>query len=184
MNLTKLDKRKRIVISYSIGVFLFLVVTVLCLVVIILSKQKLDETSTQGLYPSIGLGRYFADNRFDYYVDKLYIELHDVNNADIMGDQVREMILDNYTLLGDTYYYNEYIPYLQYVVLIKQFLIYVIIAGIFLIISIFALLFFILKIYKNEECSKGSYIIVTLLSFLSLDMYAFYKLMKIRRENI
>ena len=107
-----IDKQKRMLVFYIVNIILFLIVVGLSLTVMLITKTNTSEPTTQGLYPSIGLGNYFPESELDHWIDTLALELYDKNGVPQTYERVRDIILEHYTLIDGVYYYceNENIP--------------------------------------------------------------------------
>ena len=178
-----IDKQKRMLVFYIVNIILFLIVVGLSLTVMLITKTSTSEPTTQGLYPSIGLGNYFPESELDHWIDTLALELYDKNGVPQTYERVRDIILEHYTLIDGVYYYNGYTIPADYSSLELQFSIYFIIFTVLLVIGTAALLMFIANIYKKEEYDTKKVWLTIVLSILSLNIYSSYKMIKgVRKE--
>ena len=178
-----INKQKRMLIFYVINIVLFIIVIALSITVLVLTNTNTSEPTTEGLYPSIGLGNYFPESELDHWIDELALALYEKNGVPQMYERVRDLILENYTLIDGTYYYNGYEIPPDYSALILQFSIYFFIFAVLLVIGASALLLFIHNVYKKEEYNTKWLVFTIAMSILSLNIYSSYKMIKALRKD-
>lgn len=142
-----------------------------------------ENPNLQGLYPSIGLGQSFKENELEKYVGLFGVELQRITGTPMYGDRVREIILDDYTLVNGVYYYNDYLaanPPSKDLIL----LVFIITAVLlfFLAISVFAFIYYKKCMLKNVHFSKKEATCIAIFAFLSLNLYGFVIMLKNSKE--
>lgn len=180
--MTKINKYKlSFLITIIVLIAIILIFTILA--VVIGAKRDWIETrmDLQGLYPSIGLGKYFKADKLDYLIDRYIMEINEKYGVPQFYDRVKELIDENYILVGDTYYYRDYLnanPFLY------DNRIFIILAGIFYFLVFIwgaSLLLFTDSIKDNEIVltkRKKFFLIIT--CYLSLNFYSAFKFQRSR----
>lgn len=185
-----MNKGRRVVSSFVITAVIWLIIVVILVILSISFKNEIDAYYKQpfcdGLCPSIGLGIKFPAKDMDLMIERYSIYLQENTGTPQFYERVKDLILENYTLVGDTYYYNKYLASgIQVYESINLILPVIIAASLFVI----AMLSFVICLYRcNEEnkirMSKPFALIMIILSYISCNVYAVYRFMKGYKEIV
>ena len=108
-----MNKGRKIVFSFIIASAIWFAVLATLVILFLLLQSKINEYYAEplssGLCPSIGLGIKFASRDFELMIERYAVYLQETTGTPQFYDRVRDRILENYTLVGDTYYYNNYL---------------------------------------------------------------------------
>ena len=108
-----MSNSKRVLLSFLIySIIYFMVIIALALITAFIMYQigmYNKEPLSQGLCPSVGLNKTFLLNDLDMLIERYQIYLEEETHTPQFYDRVKELIEENYTLIGNKYYYNMYL---------------------------------------------------------------------------
>ena len=109
----KMNNGKRVIISFLVATIIYLAIfialTVLVAIILYTIGKYNKEPLSQGLCPSVGLNKTFLLKDLDMLIERYQIYLQEETGTPQFYDRVKQLIEENYTLIGDKYYYNMYL---------------------------------------------------------------------------
>lgn len=182
-----MNNGRRVVISFLVATIVyFLIMLTLAFIVgfILYTIGKYNnEPLSQGLCPSVGLNKTFLLKDLDMLIERYQIYLQEETGTPQFYDRVKELIEENYTLIGDKYYYNMYLES-GIIPLEKIDLVIFILIDFFLFAaSLISLFQSKLRCHDNKiALTKPFAIGMIITSIISLNIYALYKYIKGYKE--
>ena len=182
-----MNKGRKIIYSFAITSAVWLAVIAALVIIAICFKVKIDEyyktPLCEGLCPSIGLGLTFPEKDMDLMIERYSIYRMEEYGTPQFYDRVKDLILEHYTLVGDTYYYNPYLQSGIYAYENINLLPFILVSAGLFMISTLAFALCIKRCSKDKiRMTKPYAFIMIILSYLSCDVYAVYRFMKGYRE--
>ena len=182
-----MNKGKRTILSFSIVSAIWFGVLCALIVLMLLFKAKIDEyyiePINQGLCPSVGLGVRFISKDMDLMIEKYAAYLQETTGTPQFYDRVKDEILEHYTQVGNTYYYNNYLLSDVQIYESINLIPYLVVSSVLFVISLTAGISCIRRCSEDKiRITKKFAIVMIILSCLSLNVYSAFRFIKGYKE--
>ena len=182
-----MNKGRKIVLSFSITSAIWLAVLATLVILFLLLQSKIKEYYAEpfsgGLCPSIGLGIKFASKDMDLMIEKYAVYLQETTGTPQFYNRVRDTILENYTLVGDTYYYNNYLASGVQALEAINLVPFIIVSSVLFIISLASFVLCVRRCCEDKiRITKPYAVVMIILSCLYCNAYALYAFVKEYKE--
>lgn len=182
-----MNKGRKIVFSFFITSAIWLAVLATLVILFLILQSKINEYYAEpfssGLCPSIGLGIKFESRDMDLMIEKYAVYLQETTGTPQFYDRVRDNILEHYTLVGDTYYYNNYLASGVQAYEAINLIPFIIVSSVLFVVSLTSFALCIRRCCEDKiRITKPYAVVMIILSFLSCNVYSAYRFVKGYKE--
>ena len=182
-----MTKGRKIVLSFVVTSAVWFAALTAFVVFFLLLQSKINEYYVEpfsnGLCPSIGLGIKFVSKDMDLMIERYSMYLYETTGTPQFYDRVRDNILEHYTLVGDTYYYNKYLESGVQVYESINLIPFITASTALFIVSLTSFILCIRRCCEDKiRMTKPFAIVMIILSYLSCNVCAIYRFTKGYKE--